>query len=136
MKKMIFALILTVLIASNVLAAQVSIVGGIRSAFALGVQAEQKVGNGFLVRAGVEGSTGYNPIIAYAGGKFLLTYVGYSSPLYLGLGGVGYFGNSSDMGLSLSCIIDRFLDSKPLSLEFGADFAGTARLMLQLGVKI
>jgi hypothetical protein len=136
MKKVILAVLLIVFVASNALAAQISIVGGIRSAFAAGVQAEQRLGNGVNVRGGVELSTGYNPIIVYGGGKFLLTYVGYSSPLYLGLGGVGYFGNSTDMGFSLSCIIDRFLDAKQLSLEFGADFAGTARLMLQLGVKI
>jgi hypothetical protein len=137
MKKiMIMALMFVVLSGSLAYAVRYSMVGGIRSGLAVGVIAEQYLNNNATLRGGVEVTSGGNPLCAYLGGKFLLTYLGQSSPLSLGLGGVGFFGNSTDMGLSVTFIVDRLFDAKPLYLETGLDFTGYPRWMLQLGYKL
>ncbi len=135
MKKFLLLTIVLTFLCSSSFAAQYAFIGGIRSALAGGLMAEQYINSNVAIRGGVEINSGYNPIIAFIGGKFLLTYVGRYSPLSLGLAGVGYFGNSTDLGVSITCIIDRLFDVKPLFMEFGADVAGPVRLMLQVGYK-
>lgn len=133
MKKTILCAVVLLLLCSSSFAARYALIGGIRSGFAGGLMVQQYVSDTVAIRAGAELASGYDPICAFVGGKFLLSYVGRYSPLSLGLGAVGFFGNTSDMGLSVTCIIDRLFDVKPLFMEFGADVAGPVRLMLQLG---
>lgn len=133
MKKLVLFIITLSLLCSSSFAARYALVGGIRSGFAGGLMVQQYINNDVALRGGVEITSGYDPICAFIGGKFLLTYVGRYSPLSLGLGAVGFFGNTSDMGLSISCVIDRLFDVRPLFMEFGADIAGPVRLMLQVG---
>jgi hypothetical protein len=137
MKKIMAVTLVLVLLSSfSAFAVRYSMVGGIRSGLAAGLMAEQYLNNNVTLRGGVEVTSGSNPLCAYLGGKFLLTYLGQTSPLSLGLGGVGFFGNSTDMGLSVTFVIDRLFEVKPLSLETGIDFAGYPRWMFQLGCKL
>ncbi|MFA5114193.1 MAG: hypothetical protein WC529_07865 [Candidatus Margulisiibacteriota bacterium] len=117
-------------------AAVTEIVGGIRDGAALGIQLESSVAKNLTLRGGLEFNSGKQPFVAFIGGKVPLTGLG-RMPLGLGLGLVGYFGNSkTDLGLSLSFIFGNFLDIKPLFLELGIDAAGSGRLLAQLGYKI
>lgn len=136
MKKTALVILSLCLLVSASQATQYALVGGIRGSLAGGLMAEQYVNNNVSIRGGLELDNGYNPIIVFVGGKFLLSYVSRRSPLSLGLAGVGYFGKTSEMGVCVSCIIDRLFDVRPMSLEFGADVAGPFRLMLQLGYKL
>ena len=133
MKKSVLFILALCLLCSSSFAARYALVGGIRSAFAGGLMVQQYMTDTVALRGGVEITSGYDPICAFVGGKFLLTYIGRYSPLSLGLGAVGFFGNTSDMGISISGVIDRLFDVKPLFMEFGADIAGPVRLMLQVG---
>ena len=138
MKKVLpFSLLAVVLLCQSVLAAQVSLIGGIRDGLALGVMADQSVAHNLGLRYGVEANTGNQPVIVFLGGKFYLTSLQRQMPLSLGLGIVGYVGNGkSTPGLSISAIIDRAFNLPQLFIETGIDAADQGRFQLQLGYKI
>ncbi|MFA6169534.1 MAG: hypothetical protein WCW67_02345 [Candidatus Margulisiibacteriota bacterium] len=135
MKKVILVLASVLVLASGSFALQPALVGGIRDGAALGLILQEYLGSGAALRFGMEANTGKNPMIAFAGGKFGLSSVG-RMPLSLGLGIVGYFGNSdTKAGLSLSFIFDNVFGRQPMFIEAGVDIVDPARLQLQLGYK-
>ena len=138
MKKVLLLSVLAlILLCQSVLAAQVSLLGGIRDGLAIGVMGEQGAAHNIGLRYGLEADTGGQPIILFIGGKFYLTSLQHEMPLSLGLGLVGYVGNGrSSPGLSLSAIIDRAFNLPQLFIEAGVDVADQGRLQLQCGYKI
>lgn len=135
MKKIIVALVIAILLAVGASAAVVEVLGGVRDGLAAGIQLESAVARNLTLRGGIEFNTGKQPIIAFLGAKFPLTYIG-RMPFALGLGLVGYFGDKSDVGASLTFVFNKFLDINPLFLEVGVDAAGKGRLVAQLGYKV
>jgi len=135
MKKSLLVGLLVSLLVSTSFAAVPEIVGGVRNGLAIGIQLEDGVARNLTLRGGIEFDTGKQPIIASLGGKIPLTGIG-RMPLSLGLGFVGYFGDKSDFGASLTFIFSKFLDITPLFFEFGVDVADSGRLVAQLGYKI
>ncbi len=128
---------LTVLSSASAFAMTPEIIGGVRNGLAIGLLGEEWVSNDFALRMGAEGTTGNEGLILLLGGKFFLTHIGARTPVYLGLGIVGYVGTQGTPGFSLSVIFDRLFGTKPLYMEAGADFvANTIRLQLQLGYKL
>ncbi|MBU0629369.1 MAG: hypothetical protein KKC80_00435 [Candidatus Margulisbacteria bacterium] len=135
MKKTIVLLVSVVVLASGSFALQPALCGGIRDGAALGLILQEYLGSGVALRFGMEGNTGRNPMIAFAGGKFALSSIG-RMPLSLGLGIVGYFGNNdTKAGLALSFIFDNAFGRSPMFIEAGIDIVDPAKLQLQLGYK-
>lgn len=135
MKKMIVLLVAGVILSSASFALQPALVGGIRDGAAMGLLLQEYLGGGAALRFGMEANTGQNPMIAFVGGKFSLTSVG-RMPLSLGLGLVGYFGNSdTKSGLALSFIFDNVFGRSPMFIEAGIDVVNPAKLQCQLGYK-
>ena len=136
MKNIIAVLILSVVLAGSAFALTPSIIGGIRDGLALGMMIEGPLARNVGFRAGAEGNTGKQPLVAFAGGKFYLGNLGYSS-FSFGLGAVIYAGNNhTDVGVSVSAIFNNLMRVKPLFLEVGIDVAGSGRLQAQLGYKL
>ena len=135
--KNIIAILMTVVVLSGAaFAMQPSIIGGIRDGLALGMMIEGPLARNVGFRMGAEGNTGRQPLVAFAGGKFYLGNLGYSS-FSLGLGAVVYAGNNhTDVGVSVSAIFNNLMRVKPLFLEIGIDVAGPGRLQAQLGYKL
>ena len=117
-------------------AMQPEIIGGVRDGLALGMMAEGAVARNVSLRFGAEVNTGKQPIILLFGGKFYLTHVGRTTPIYLGLGVVAYSGDNTDAGIAISLVFNRAFDVRPLFIEAGIDVANKARLQLQVGYKI
>jgi len=137
MKKISVILAAVLLLASSqAFAMRMEMVGGIRNGLAIGLLGEEWVNNDFALRLGAEADTGNEGLIFLLGGKFYLTNLGDRTPLYLGLGMVGYVGTTGSLGLQASAIFDRLFGVRPLFMEAGADFvANSIRLQLQLGYK-
>jgi hypothetical protein len=137
MKRFFLLLVLSVVMVQVAGAAQLELIGGIRDGLAFGIMAEQNVARNLGLRYGIEADTGKQPVIGFIGGKFYLTDFERAMPLSLGVGFVGYFGGQhTDAGVSLSLIINRAFNLKPLFIEAGVDVAGSGRLQLQVGYKI
>lgn len=135
MKKLLIVLASILVLTSGSFALQPAMIGGIRDGAALGLIMQEYLGTGVAFRFGMEANTGKNPMIAFAGGKFNLSSIG-RMPLSLGLGIVGYFGNSDTRtGLALSFIFDNVFGRQPMFIEAGVDIVDPARLQLQLGYK-
>lgn len=136
MKKLIVILSVLLLIGQGSWAMQPSVVGGIRDSLAGGLMIENPVARNMGIRFGVEATSGSYPLVLFFEGKFQLSYVGYS-PMSLGVGIVGYSGkDTTQTGLSLSIIFNRFLNIIPLYAQFGADFINPIKLQAQIGYKI
>ena len=137
MKKLILVPIMLLLCSQLVGAVQLELVGGIRDGLAFGVMGEQTIARNLGLRYGVEANTGQQPAIIFIGGKFYLTDFRYEMPLSLGVGFVDYAGNNgNNAGVSLSLIINRAFNLKPLFIEAGVDIAGSGRMQLQVGYKV
>lgn len=138
MKKLAFVLLASLFLwAGMANAVQLELIGGIRDGLAFGIMGEQNVARNLGLRYGIEANTGKQPVIAFIGGKFYLTDFRREMPLSLGAGFVGYMGNNkNDYGISLSLIINRAFNVKPLFIEAGIDVAGQGRLQLQIGYKV
>jgi hypothetical protein len=136
MKNIITILMLALVLSGSAFAMQPSIIGGIRDGLALGMMIEGPLARNVGFRIGAEGNTGKQPLVAFAGGKFYLGNVGYSS-FSFGLGAVVYAGNNkTDVGIAISAIFNNLMRIKPLFLEVGIDVAGPGRLQAQLGYKL
>jgi len=136
MKRLAVVSCLLLVVSSLAYAAVPEIVGGVRDGLAVGLQLEAGVARNLTARGAIEFSSGKQPVIGLLGVKIPLTGIG-RMPLGLGLGLVGYFGNSkTDVGFSLTFVLNRMLDIEPLFLEFGVDVAGSGRAVCQLGYKI
>ena len=135
MRKLLVILAL-LLLSSSAFAFQPEVVGGIRGGVAVGFMGESSIARNADIRFAVEASTNSNPVILLMGGKFYLTTIGRAVPLSLGAGLVGYVGNKSDVGVSLSFIFDNMFDVKPLFFEFGVDVAGSGKILAQAGYKL
>ena len=138
MKKVVVVLLGLTMLAGASLAMQPEINGGIRDGLAIGIMADAPIAKNVGIRFGLEANSGKQPIMLFFGGKFFLTNVG-SSPMYLGVHGVGYTGgtgNQTSVGFGLSAIFNRAFNVNPMFMEFGIDVAGTARLLAQVGYKI
>jgi len=136
MKKTLAIVTLMFCLMSASQALQPAVIGGIRDGLALGIMADEGVGRNVGIRFGLEANTGKKPLILFFGGKFYLVTLERKVPLSLGLGLVGYFGDKSEAGISLSFIFDRIFAINPLFFEVGVDVAGSGRLQAQLGYKI
>ena len=137
MKKNILLLVLMFLLAQMASAVQLELIGGIRDGVAFGVMGEQTIARNLGLRYGIEANTGKQPIIAFIGGKFYLTDFRREMPLSLGIGFVDYFGDKGNTpGISISLIINRAFNVKPLFIEAGVDAAGSGKLQLQIGYKV
>ena len=136
MKKLLFLSCLMLVVSCSAQAMQPEIVGGIRDGLALGVMADAQVARNAGIRFGIEGNSGDQPIIIFFGGKFYLANLG-QVPMSFGVGGVAYTGDdNTDIGVSLSLIINRAFNINPLFVEFGVDIVDSGRLQAQLGYKI
>ncbi len=138
MKRILLILAILIVVSSQqAFAMRTEIIGGVRNGLALGLIGDEPINGDFSLRFGAEVTTGHEGLILLAGGKFLMTYIGERSPLYLGAGLVGYVGTEGTPGFSLSMVIDRLFGTRPLFMEAGADFvANNIKLQLQLGYKI
>jgi hypothetical protein len=118
------------------LAAVTEIVGGVRDGLAVGLQLEAGVARNLTARGAIVFNSTNQPLTGLLGVKLPLASMG-RMPLSLGLGLVGYFGNNhTDVGFSLTFILNRMLDLEPLFLEVGIDAAGKGRPVVQLGYKV
>ena len=137
MKKCLLILVMLLFCAQLANAVQMELIGGIRDGLAFGIMGEQTIARNLGLRYGVEANTGHQPIIIFIGGKFYLTDFRHEMPLSLGVGFVDYAGNNgNNAGVSLSLIINRAFNLKPLFIEAGVDIAGSGRLQLQVGYKV
>ena len=136
MKKIIVVICLLVGVSCSAWAMQPEIIGGVRDGLALGMMAEGPIARNVTLRFGAEANTGKQPIILLFGGKFYLTHVGRTTPMYLGLGAVAYSGDNTDAGIAISLVFNRAFNVRPLFIEAGIDVANKARLQLQVGYKI
>ncbi|MBU0671901.1 MAG: hypothetical protein KJ732_02605 [Candidatus Margulisbacteria bacterium] len=137
MKKIIIVSCLLLVVSFSAGAMQPEIIGGVRDGMAIGMMADAPVAKNVGIRFGLEGNTGRQPLLLFFGGKFLLTYLG-RSPMYFGLGAVGYTGGSgsTSVGPALSVVFNRAFNVNPMFVEFGGDVADGARLLAQVGYKI
>ena len=138
MKKTLLVSCLLLVASCSALAMQPEIVGGIRDGLAIGIMADAPIAKNVGLRFGLEANSGKQPMMVFFGGKFYLTNAG-SSPMYLGVHGVGYTGgsnNQTDVGFGLSAIFNRAFNVNPMFMEFGIDVASTSRLVAQVGYKI
>ncbi|OGB87818.1 hypothetical protein A3H38_03745 [candidate division WOR-1 bacterium RIFCSPLOWO2_02_FULL_46_20] len=135
MRKVLLLVLLVLFPAGVALAAVPEIVGGVRDGAAIGLQLESSVARNLTLRGAIEFNSGRQPVVACLGGKIPLASLG-RMPLGLALGLVGYFGNNSDVGFSLSFVLNRFFDLQPMFLELGVDVAGRGRLLAQIGYKV
>jgi hypothetical protein len=136
MRKLVLAICLLLVVGFSAQAMQPAVIGGIRDGLAVGIMADAPLARSAGIRFGIEANTGNHPILVFFGGKFYLTSMN-RFPLSLGLGAVAYTGdNDTDVGASISLIIDRAFDIEPLFAEIGIDIADSGRLQAQLGYKI
>ena len=136
MKKILFLSCLLLVVGFSAQAMQPAVIGGIRDGLAVGIMADAPVARNVGIRFGIEANTGHNPILVFFGGKFYLTSMN-RFPLSLGLGAVAYTGDDdTDVGASISLIIDHVFDINALFAEIGIDIADSGRLQAQLGYKI
>ncbi len=133
-KLLLLTLVSMVLFSSAAFADRISLIGGIRGGLAVGIAADHYAGENLNLRYGVEVNSGLNGLILFGEDKFLLSSG--KTPVYLGLGIVGYFGSGSSAGISLSVIFDHAFDVQRLFVELGADFVSEARLQLQAGFRL
>jgi|SRR3989339_827829 len=131
-KRMIGVVFILLLLGSSCFAFRPSVIGGIRDGVGLGLMFESDISKNTTLRFGFEANTSNSPGIAFIGGKWFLSNVG-RFPMSLSGGLVGYFGNNSAAGPCISLVFDRFLDVKPLFLEFGIDVVNSGKLLLQVG---
>jgi len=138
MKKIFLLMMISLLLGVGVAnAVQLELIGGVRDGLAFGVMGEQNIARNLGLRYGIEADTGKQPVVAFIGGKFYLTDFRREMPISLGAGFVSYLGDKkNDFGLSLSLIINRAFNVKPLFIEAGVDVAETGRLQLQIGYKV
>lgn len=137
MKKIFLVSALIMLLSGNAFAYQASILLGARN---------NGLGGGFNIefgrywnsnlRLGVEATSGKNPVLAYFGAKSIITGSSSPMPIYLAGGLVGTFGDKSQLGISLSFVLDRLFGARPVYAELGIDFLDTAKLQAQLGFKL
>ena len=136
MKKIIVVLVFSLFVINHsAWAMQPAVIGGLRDGLAVGIMADQHAAQNVEIRYGIEACTGKQPIILFVGGRFYLLSIQERYPLSLGIGAIGYFGEKSNAGVSLSFIFDRVFDIKPLFIETGIDIVGSGRFMLQVGYK-
>jgi hypothetical protein len=133
----VLVVLAVILLSSSAFAFQSEVVGGIRGGLAVGFMGESAIARNADLRFALEVNTITDkPLILLMGGKFYLTTIERKIPLSLGVGAVGYLGNKSDVGVSLSFIFDRMFDVKPLFFEFGVDVAGSGKILAQFGYKL
>lgn len=136
MRKLFLIGCLLLIVVFSAQAMQPAVIGGIRDGLAVGIMADAPLARNAGIRFGIEANTGNRPILVFFGGKFYLTSMN-RFPLSLGLGAVAYTGDDkTDVGASISLIIDRAFDIEPLFAEIGIDIADSGRLQAQLGYKI
>ncbi|MFA4967667.1 MAG: hypothetical protein WC624_05560 [Candidatus Margulisiibacteriota bacterium] len=126
-------IILILVLGSSCFASQPAIIGGIRGGAALGMMLESGISNSSTLRLGFEANTSNTPGVFFIGGKWFLSDISNRFPMFLSGGLVGYLGNNSEVGPYISVIFERFLDVRPLFLEFGIDVVRSGKLQFQAG---
>ena len=136
MNKIFALLIISLLLSGSSHALQTSVLFGARNnGLAGGVNIDFGRFWASHLRLGLEGTTGKNPGLVYFGARSMITGTT-SMPIYLAGGLVGTFGEKSQLGLTISCIVDRLFGARPIVGEIGIDFLETAKLQAQLGFKL
>jgi hypothetical protein len=143
MKKTILVLSILIFTVNSSWAIQTAIIGGLRSGMALGMKVEAPWLENTSARFEVEGSTGEdmsfggdNPLVIFGGIKYKLAGLIPELAVSLGAGIVGYSGNNSSLGPSLSLIFDNAFGMDSLFVEAGVDFMSSPKLQLQFGYRV